>query len=194
MTSKHDPGSVRIHHQERLVDDFFKLDATEYSFRRFDGSMSAPVRRLTLERGDSVAALLVDGSGQTAWLVEQFRVATWVQGPGWIVETVAGMVAEGESPETTLRREVREETGFEINTIEPISSFYLSPGGSSERVHLYCARVHGRSDAGGGVAAHGEDIRLLQYTREQLRAAWRAGQFVDAKTLVAVLWFLGERQ
>jgi ADP-ribose pyrophosphatase len=184
------PQQVEIHRREHLVDDFFRLDAVEYSFQLFDGSMSAPVRRLTLERGDSVAALLVDDAGRV-WLIEQFRIATWPAGPGWLVETAAGIVAPGESPEAALRREVFEETGFEIERLEPIASVYLSPGGSSERVHLYCAGVRSRRGVGGGVAAEGEDIRLVAFSRDELAQAWRAGRFVDAKTLLAVQWFLG---
>ncbi len=188
MTEDHRPTRVHVLRRERLVDDYFKLDATEYSFERFDGRMTPPVRRLVLERGDSVAALLVDGGD--VLLVEQFRIATLTQGPGWMVELVAGVVAPGETPEQTLQREVAEETGYALGRVEPIGCVYLSPGGSSERVHLFVAQVDGRPGPGGGDGSVGEDIRVVRFGLDQLRERQRAGLFVDAKTQIAVLHYL----
>lgn len=189
MSRSSRPSRVIVHRRERLVDDYFKLDATEFSFERFDGTMSAPVRRLVLERGDSVAALLVDAGD--VLLIEQFRLATHAQGPGWITELVAGVIAPGETAEQALRREAAEETGFALRDIEPIGSFYLSPGGSSERVHLFLAHVDGMAGPGGGDRSVGEDIRVVRYSRAQLRAEQRGGRFIDAKTQIAVQHYLG---
>ena len=45
-------------------------------------------------------------------LVRQFRYPAWLRdGPGWILEIVAGMLKEGEDPQEAMRREIREETG-----------------------------------------------------------------------------------
>jgi ADP-ribose pyrophosphatase len=191
MPSAKPPRQVQIVHRERLVDDFFRLDAVDYRFERFDGTLSDPVRRLVLERGDSVAALLLDGD--RVLLAEQFRIATQAHGPGWLTELVAGMVREGETPEVALRREALEEAGCELGDLKPLGCVYLSPGGSSERVHLFVAPVRRRCGAGGGVAAEGEDIRLVALTRGELQALLRSGGIVDAKTLIAVMAYLGGR-
>jgi ADP-ribose pyrophosphatase len=187
------PHRVELLRRTRLADDFFRLDAVEYRVERYDGTLGPPTRRLVLERGDSAAALLVCRVDKRVWLIEQFRIATQASGPGWLLELAAGMVAEGETPEACIRREVLEETGFDIERLEPIGDFYLSPGGASERVHLYVAEVGARRHAGGGVAAEGEDIRLVEFSRDELRAQWRAGGLHDAKTLIAVMHFLGVR-
>ena len=182
---------VEVLRRQRLLDDFFHVDAVDYRFERFDGQPSAPVRRLVLERGDSVAALL--HRGDRLWLIEQLRIATIGSGPGWLLEAVAGIVDTEESPEVALRREVLEETGFEIEALQWLGSFYLSPGGSSERVHLALAEVGARAGPGGGLAEEGEDIRLVEFTPAALRDAWRHGRIVDAKTLIAVMAFFGAR-
>ena len=179
---------VEIVERQRLVDDFFQLDAIRYRVPRSDGTLSAPTRRLVLERGDSVAALLVDGD--TAWLVEQFRVATHQHGDGWLLELAAGIIGKDETPESALRREVVEETGFELGSLEHLGRFYLSPGACSERVDLFLAPVIGRIAPGGGVEAEGEFTQVAQFTRAGLQDAWRSGRLIDAKTAIAVMRWL----
>jgi 8-oxo-dGTP pyrophosphatase MutT (NUDIX family) len=55
--------------------------------------------------------------------VKQFKYPTYEKGSGWIVETVAGILEPGETPEAALRRETLEETGYEIALLEPIATF-----------------------------------------------------------------------
>lgn len=183
---------VVIHEKRRIFDGFFKLDEADVSFERFDGRMSKPVKRLSVERGDSVAAVIYNRDSRRAILVEQFKYPTYEQGPGWIMETVAGISESGETPEAALRREVLEEVGYEIETLEQIATFYLSPGGSSERVFLYYAGVTaaGKVAPGGGVAGEEEDIRTIELSREELDTLVASGDVHDAKTLVGIHWLL----
>jgi nudix-type nucleoside diphosphatase (YffH/AdpP family) len=181
---------VVIHAERRVFDGVFKLSEAEVSFERFDGTMSRPVTRLCFERGDSVAALLYNTDSERVLLVEQFKYPTYEHGPGWIMETVSGIVESGETPESALRREVLEEVGYEIATLEPIATFYVSPGGSSERVFLHYAEVTeaGKVGDGGGVGAEGEDIRTVELTLEELGRLLATGSIQDAKTLVGLQW------
>lgn len=181
---------VIIHDENRVFDDHFKIDEAHLQFERFDGTMSEPVRRLCFERGDSVAAVVRNRDTGEILLTEQFRYPTYEKGPGWLVEAVAGAVEDGEAPEEALRREVREEMGYEVAHAEPIATFYASPGGSSERILLYYAEVTeaGRVGAGGGAEAEHEDIRLVVLTPQALDARLAAGDLADAKTLVGLLW------
>lgn len=181
---------VIVERKRRLLDDFFKVDEAYLSFERFDGRMSPRVRRLSFERGDAVAGVLVDRGADCVVLGEQFRYPTHDKGPGWILEAVAGMIERDESPEETLRREVQEELGYTLERVEPLCTFYLSPGGSSERVFLYYGEVSrsSRIGDGGGVAAEHEDIRVVELPLRELDDALRAGRILDAKTLVGLLW------
>ena len=147
---------VKIISEKVVFDDKFKVLETRLQFEKFDGQMSEPVRRLTFERGDAAAALLWHRDRQRLFLVEQFRHATFKKGPGWLVETVAGMVKPGEDPEAAMRREILEETGYQVRELEYIAAFYLSPGGSSERIFLYYAEVAENDlvEAGGGAAGN----------------------------------------
>ena len=184
------PKKVEIHEENRLFDDVFAIDEARLQFERFDGSMSEPVRRLCFERGDSVAAVVRNRDTGALLLTEQFRYPTYEKGPGWLVEIVAGVIEDGETPEASLRREIREEMGYDVAHLEPIATFYVSPGGSSERILLYYAEVtdDGKVGAGGGADEEGEDIRLVTLTPDALDARLAAGDLADAKTLVGVLW------
>lgn len=183
-------NDVQIEQRRVILDDFFKVEEAVVRYRRFDGEVSEPVRRLSLERGDSVAALLLDVARQRVVLVEQFKYPTLAEGSGWIVETVAGMIDGGEDAETAVRREVQEEVGYTPLRLEPVATFYVSPGGSSERVFLYIAEVSesAKTGTGGGLAGEGEDIRTREYSLVEAFAALDAGAFCDAKTIIAIQW------
>lgn len=190
---------VRILEKRRLFDDIFAIDEALVSFRRHGGDWSQPVRQLCFERGDSVAALLVNRATRRLVLVDQFRYPTLEKGPGRLMEIVAGGVDEGETAEAAIRREVCEETGHDPVALRPILTFYVSPGGSSERILLYYGELDapalGGTDVAGGVRTQtaglgvgDEEIRVVERTEEEMWRDLEAGRLQDAKTIVALLW------
>ncbi|MCM8612000.1 NUDIX hydrolase [Accumulibacter sp.] len=183
-------GRVEVRGRRRLLDDFFKVDEAEVSFELADGSMTPPARRLVFERGDSVAAVVYHRDSDSLLFAEQFRYPTVGKGSGWVLEVVAGMIDSGESPETALRREIEEELGFAVTRCEPIATFFVSPGGSSERIWLYYAEVGegGRVGSGGGLAAEQEEIRIVSLSTAAAMDALREGTLVDAKTIIGLQW------
>jgi nudix-type nucleoside diphosphatase (YffH/AdpP family) len=185
---------VIIEREKRLLDDYFQVDEAYLSYELFAGGMSETIRRLNFERGDSVAAVVFNRDTQRVILIEQFRYPAYRKGPGWMTEAVAGIVMPDEAPETALRREVREEIGYEIDRLRHVATFYLSPGGSSERTTLFLAEVisAGKVSFGGGVITEGEDIRIVEYTLEALQEEVMFARIKDAKTLVGVLWLLSQ--
>ena len=196
---------VDVRSRRRLLDDFFKVDEAELSFERFDGSMTPPVRRLVFERGDSVAAVVFDREAQRLLLTEQFRFPTFEKGPGWLIELIAGMIDRGEQPEASMRREIEEELGYRADRIEHVATFYVSPGGSSERIWVYYAEVSedGRVSAGGGLAgehedirvvSEHEDIRVVSMSPDEARAALKDGRIADAKTIIGLQWLFAAKR
>ena len=97
---------VDIESKRRIFDDFFKIDEIHLSYERFDGGMSHTRRQLVFERGDSVAAVLMNKETSRVILISQFRYPTYEKGPGWLVETIAGRLETDESPEEAIRREI----------------------------------------------------------------------------------------
>ena len=182
---------VEVFQRETVFNRFiFRIDELELRHEKFDGTMGSPVKRLVFDRGPASAVLLHDPDADVVLMCEQFRAPTVAHGSGWLIELPAGMLDEDETAESCARRETREETGQEVGPLTRIATFYPSPGGSSERIHLFFGRVHlrqGLSDIG-GVAGEGEDIRIILMPVKEALARLHAGEIEDAKTVIALQW------
>jgi ADP-ribose pyrophosphatase len=185
-----------IERQRRLFDDFFKVDEVFVAHERVDGSMSATQRRLVFERGDSVAVLLFHAERRSVVLVEQFKLPALIarrrddpaSEDGWIVETVAGSIDAGETPEAAVIRETFEETGYRINRPQLIGRFFASPGGTSERIFLYFAEVADADRAGDGGGIDDEDIKVVEMAVADLFDQLARGAIEDTKLALAGWW------
>jgi ADP-ribose pyrophosphatase len=182
---------VEVLQKKRVFDDFFKIDEAVIRFEKFNGQMSPPVKRLNFERGDAAAVLIFNPETQKVILINQFRYPTYDKTGGWLIEIVAGMVDKNETPVECIRREILEETGYQVKHLIPIQSFYPSPGGSSERIFLFYAEVN-KSDKvtkGGGKETENEDIQVVEFPLPDLWKKLNEGKIMDAKTSIALLWF-----
>jgi ADP-ribose pyrophosphatase len=191
------PGrAAAITQQRRLFDDFFKIDELMVAHQKNDGTMSSVQRRLVFERGDSVAVLLFNRERNTIVLVEQFKVPALVARrrdeptttDGWLVETLAGMIDAGETPQMAAIRETLEETGYRIATPELIGRFFASPGGTSERVFLYFAEVGDTDRVGAGGGIEDEDVQVLEVGLDQTLEQLAGGLIEDPKLAIAAYW------
>lgn len=169
---------------------FFRIEEIRLKHEKFDGTMSPEMTRLNFERGDSVAAIVHNPANDTLIFTEQFRYPTYEKSPGWLLETPAGSIEPGETPEATLRREIEEEIGYTLRDIRHISTFYLSPGGTSERIHLFYVRVadDDKTGEGGGKPGEHEYIRIVTMTIDEALAGIPSGLIQDAKTLIGLQW------
>jgi nudix-type nucleoside diphosphatase (YffH/AdpP family) len=177
---------------EKKYEGFFTITETRLRFRKHDGTMSRPVTRDNMERPDASAVLLYDRGQDVLILVRQFRYSVLVGGDGgWMTEIVAGTLDHGDDPEQAARREVMEETGYAVDELRHIFTFYPSPGGSSEKVYLYVTEVDEsrREGEGGGAPDEEEDIEVLRVPVSEAMGMMDRGDIVDGKTLVALQWF-----
>ena len=74
-----------------------------------------------------------------------------------------------------------------------MSTFYLSPGGSSESIQLYLAPVTKKEDADryAGVHEESEDIRIHILGLDNALKLIEIGHIQDAKTIIALLMLKG---
>ena len=169
---------------------FFKLERYTLRHTLFKGGWSEPLKRELFRRGECVAVLLYDPERDEVVLIEQFRVgAVFNPQQAWLLEIVAGAVEDGETAEEVAFREAHEEAGCEIGELIEIMRFYTTPGGSSERITLFCGRVDS-SKIGGvhGLQDEGEDILVTAVKAEQVFQLLENNRIESAIPIVAIQW------
>ena len=102
--------------------------------------------------------------------------------PPWLLEIVAGVVEEGESLTDVARRESMEEAGCSPDELQYIGRYYLTPGGSSEQIHVFYAEIDstGLDGALGGVAGESEDIRVQVLPWAEVVEMMDSGRIINA--------------
>ena len=171
---------------------FLRIDLVTLKHRLHEGGWLGPLERELLIKDPAVGVLLFDPDRDELVLVRQFRVGVLdeKQSP-WLLELVAGMVDEGETPLEVAARECREEANLTPQILEPICEYYCSPGTSNEKLSLFCGRVDS-SAAGGvyGLADEHEDIEVVTLSYDEVVAALENGEIDNAMTLIAVQWLI----
>lgn len=174
----------------------FRLD--EYIVRHslFAGGLSEPVNREIFERGHAAAVIPYDPVADAIVFIEQFRVGAFAADlHPWLIEFVAGVIDDGESPSKVVRREAVEEAGCEIGELAPVGKFLVSPGGSSETLSLFCGQVNSATIGGiHGLSEEGEDIRPFVLSFDEAHALLRQGQITNLFTFAALQWLVLNRE
>lgn len=128
-------------------------------------------------------ALVVVDDNQRWLLVRQYRHATG----GNLLEIPAGTRDEGESPEETAAREVREETGYAAGTLVRLGGVWTAPGFCSEFIHIFLA-----TDLSEAPLPQDEDEYIdppIRMTLDEVYTAIEDGTVQDAKTVTAATLF-----
>ena len=120
-------------------------------------------------------------------LVEVGRIAVGET----LLELPAGTLDRVESLEAAAARELAEETGYRAGRIEPVASFWMSPGILRERMHLFVAD---RLVPGPQALEPGERIRVRIERLETALAMCLEGTIADAKTIAGLLLFDARRR
>ena len=189
-TFKPGPDDVQILSREQCFKGFYSLDRFRLRHSLFRGGMGKEIERELFVRHDAVCVLPYDPLRDEVVLIEQFRVGALGKTDNpWLIEMVAGLIDKDEQPEEVARREALEEAGLELGELWPVSTYFPSPGGSNEQVHLFIGRCDS-SGAGGvfGLEEEGEDIRADVWTLEEALAGVRDGRIDNAASIIALLW------
>ena len=183
-----DQGVV-VRNVEVLSQDRYRVEKYTIDRRTRDGSWCSLAREVHW-RGDSAIALLYCSRLRTVVLTRQFRLPVFVNGQsdGMMIEAPGGLL-EGETPATCVQREAEEETGFQVEHAEKVCSAYMCPALVTERVHLFLAEYDPtrRVSGGGGYAAEGEDIEVMEVPIDTAFAMVEQGAIADGKTILLLL-------
>jgi nudix-type nucleoside diphosphatase (YffH/AdpP family) len=176
---------LRVKNVRLLSDDHYVLKNTTFEWRRASGEWQT-LHRETYDRGNAATLLPYNLAKRSVMLVRQFRYAAYVNGyDGLLIEAVAGML-DNEIPEVRIRAEAEEEIGYRLGEISKIFESFMSPGSVTEKLHFFVAEYQPgmRIGHGGGIAAEGEEIEVLELGFEQAMAMIGDGGIVDAKTIM----------
>lgn len=183
---------IEILQRETVYDGFFTMQKIRFRHKLFAGGMSGIVTRELLMKGQASAVIAYDAVRDAVVLVEQVRIGAYspqsAQSP-WLLELIAGMVEEGETPENVALREAQEEAGIEVRHLTHCLSFWDSPGGVSERIHIFAGEVDSATAQGlHGLADENEDIRVHVVERETAYQWVCEGKIDNGIAVTGLLW------
>ena len=183
-------SDVTVEKRETVFQGFFRMDKLWLTHPRFDGREMPVFTRELFIRGDATCVLPYDPVRDEVVLLEQFRLGALgrKQSP-WLLELVAGMNEDGESPEDVAQREGQEEAGLTFRKLTKICDYMVSPGGTTELIHLFCGQIS-TEEAGGlfGVEHEHEDIRAHVVSADEAIAMIHDGRINNAAAIIALQW------
>ncbi len=178
-------AEIRIIDSKILSDDWYSLKKYTFDIQRRNGEWQRQSREV-YDRGNGATLLLFNRNRKTVILTRQFRFPIFMNGhDGYLIETAAGLL-DNMDPESRIKAEVEEETGFRLSKVQKVFEAYMSPGSVTEKLYFYIAEYdeEKRASAGGGIEAEGEDIEVLELTLDAALAAIESGLIVDGKTIM----------
>ncbi len=102
---------------------------------------------------------------------------------------VFGMIETGETAEAVVKRESIEESGCIVTDLIPLYDFLVSPGGTTERIALFCGRVDAAAANGiHGASEEGEDIKVHVVTFDTAMALLKSQKITAASAIIALQW------
>ncbi|AKK67207.1 NUDIX domain-containing protein [Xanthomonas translucens] len=177
---------VRIRDIAVLSDNWYVLRKVSFDFQRNDGSWQT-LSREAYDRGNGATILLYSRAKQTVLLTRQFRLPTLLNGnpDGMLIEACAGLLDQHDA-QTCIRKETEEETGYRIENVRKVFEAFMSPGSVTERLYFFVGEYFDgdKLGAGGGVAAEGEEIEVLELTLDTALAMIESGAIADGKTIM----------
>ncbi len=116
---------------------------------------------------------------ETVILIRQYRHAVG----GYIYEIPAGKLHPGEDPRDCAARELEEEIGYKVGTLEPLLNFMTTPGFTNEIIHIFVGK-----DLSPGIQDLGEDevLEVLEVPLIKAIEQINDGTIRDGKTIIGL--------
>ena len=171
---------------EILSDNWYTLKKLTYDYLTEKGEWQQQERE-AYDRGNGATILLYNKQQKTVILTKQFRAPTYINGneTGMLIEACAGLLDQ-DNPEDCIKKEVIEETGYEVSNITKIFESYMSPGSVTEIVHFFIAEYSQdmKISKGGGLEHEQEEIQVLELPINTALQMIKSGEIKDGKTIM----------
>jgi ADP-ribose pyrophosphatase len=141
--------------------------------------------RWVVEHPGAVAAVpVVDGpDGPEVILVRQWRPAL----RDFMLEVPAGKLdVPGEHPDDAMARELAEEIQQQPGRLVKLSTFWNSPGFSTELTHVYIALDLSACDRPEAAKEEEQDMTIEHFPLADAGRLIATGQIIDAKTIIGL--------
>lgn len=144
-------AEVRIIDTTILSDDWYSLKKYTFELQRHDGEWQRQNRE-AYDRGNGATILLYNREKRTLILTRQFRFPVFLNGhDGYLIETAAGLL-DNMDPESRIKAEAEEETGYRVARPQKVFEAFMSPGSVTEKLYFYIAEYQPQDRTGDGGA------------------------------------------
>lgn len=147
-----------------------------------DGTVA---EREVVEHMDAVAVVPLMDDG-TVVMLRQYRHPFG----RYVLEIPAGKCdVDGEAPDRTAHRELREEIGMRAEHLRHLVTFQNSSGWATEQTSVYLATglVPAETPADFAAEAEEADMEIVRLPLSEVRAMAQRGELTDAKSLIGIL-------
>lgn len=146
-----------------------------------DGQIDS-LERLQKKEPDAVVLIIHDESGEKLLLNKEFRLALG----DWVYNFPAGLIEPGETMEQSAKRELKEETGLDLVSIDDVIGLsYSAIGFSNESNVCLLGRASGQFAKS---SSDVEEIEAAWFTREQIRTLLKEGVFAARTQAYCYMW------
>jgi ADP-ribose pyrophosphatase len=155
---------------------------------RFPDGSTGELEMIRHSGASAILPFLSDPAGEDPQilLIKQYRYAA----EDFLYEIPAGRLEPGEDPLECARRELLEETGCSAERIEPLYTFYTTPGFIDEKIHAFVAIGIQQGEAG---READEFLTVETMTLSRALELINEGEIRDAKTALTILYAAGFR-
>lgn len=133
-------------------------------------------------KADAVVLIMHSTDGERILINREYRLAVGE----WVYNFPAGLIDDGETPEEAARRELREETGLSIVSVDDfIGESYSAVGFSNEKNVCIVGKAEGtfqKSDSGF------EEIEPGWYTKAEIRKLLGEARFAARTQAYCYVW------
>jgi len=134
---------------------------------------------LEVIRHPGAAAVVPLTDSGAVLLIRQYRHAAG----GYIYEIPAGKLDPGEDPHRCAARELEEEVGRRASSLEPLVTFFTTPGFTDEVIHVFLA-----TGLAPGIQKldHDEVLEVVEMSLVEAIARIADGTIKDGKTIIGL--------
>lgn len=172
--------SGRFIHRYDLV--YETKDHKEKIYEMISRNRELNKENVTNTKIDAVVLIMHDEEKEHILLNKEFRLAA----NSWVYNFPAGLIDPGETPEESARRELKEETGLTINSIEEIlPESYSAVGFSNEKNVCVIGTASGTFAESSSTV---EEIEAGWYSKEEVRRLLKRYPFAGRTQAYCYMW------